>query len=131
MRFPFKRDTCKLPAGAAARDFGPTGYHGLVRHTRAVVTVTCGECPPGGTLPEGAPTGGAPTGDTAGGRPRRGTAHDEGGGRICSASLPAPGCDLQLHLATPLCPTPRRQTELSCGGTSCVSRVVGADMRLS
>jgi hypothetical protein len=101
--FPFKRDTCKLPAGAAASAFGPSGFHGLVRHSRAVVTVSCGECPPGSNPPLSG---------------ERGV-----GGRICSATLPAPGCDLQLHLATSLCPQPVRQTELGCGSTSCVSRL--------
>jgi len=117
--FPFKRDTCRLPAGAAASSFGPSGFHGLVRHSRAVVTVSCGECPPG---------------DGSGGsvwsgrsryipvEPRLGGGSD----RVCSAALPAPGCDLQLHLATSLCPKPHRQTELSCGSTSCVSQVVAA-----
>ena len=113
--FPFKRDTCKLPAGAAASDFGPDGFHGLVRHSRAVVTVSCvnawelgpgaDECPPGSTPPLPGELG--------------------KGGRICSATLPAPGCDLQLHLATSLCPQPVRKTELKCGSTSCVSRVAG------
>lgn len=114
--FPFKRDTCKLPAGAAASDFGPDGFHGLVRHSRAVVTVSCvnawelgpgaDECPPGSTPPLPGELG--------------------KGGRICSATLPAPGCDLQLHLATSLCPQPVRKTELKCGSISCVSRVAGA-----
>ena len=112
--FPFKRDTCKLPAGAAASAFGPSGFHGLVRHSRAVVTVSCGECPPGSTPPLPGEGG-------------QGVA--KGGGRICSATLPAPGCDLQLHLATSLCPQPVRQTELSCGSTSCVSRVVATASR--
>ena len=116
MSFPFKRDTCKLPAGAAASDFGPDGFHGLVRHSRAVVTVSCvnawelgpgaDECPPGSTPPLPGELG--------------------KGGRICSATLPAPGCDLQLHLATSLCPQPVRKTELKCGSISCVSRVAGA-----
>ena len=113
--FPFKRDTCKLPAGAAASAFGPSGFHGLVRHSRAVVTVSCGECPPGSTPPLPGEGG---QGVVA-----------KGGGRICSATLPAPGCDLQLHLATSLCPQPVRQTELSCGSTSCVSRAVATASR--
>ena len=113
--FPFKRDTCKLPAGAAASAFGPSGFHGLVRHSRAVVTVSCGECPPGSTPPLPGEGG---QGVVA-----------KGGGRICSAALPAPGCDLQLHLATSLCPQPVRQTELSCGSTSCVSRAVATASR--
>lgn len=88
--YPFKRDTCELPQGRAPST--ADGFHGLVRHKRAVAVVTCGGCP----------------GDGANGW-ANGEAAERLPLRVCEAKLRAPGCDLELHIGVRSCPKPTRR----------------------
>ena len=101
--YPFKRDTCELPSGRSPST--ADGFHGLVRHKRAVAVVTCGGCPGDDddathpTLRASGPGGGQMPAEE---RPSL---------RVCEAKLRAPGCDLELHIAIAAssCPAPTKR----------------------
>ena len=118
--YPFKRDTCSATRVHRAPS-SEDGFHGLVRHKRAVVTVQCGACIALSTtgtdderfqqhlvrsrnLADRLVGPRVPAYATDGELKR--ILQQESVAQVCSAQRSADGCDLELHLAMPQCPTP-------------------------
>jgi hypothetical protein len=97
--YPFQRDTCELPEPRTPSS--ADGFHGLVRHKRAVVSVHCGGCPEGVAV---APLDAANLTMRLGGPL---PVEELGSGvSVCGASVSENGCDLELSLAIRHCPAP-------------------------